>query len=140
MSLSQSLIGLLFLSFGLPSIGCDKSGPAFPSRPPNIDKRAAWAGGADGGVWISCEDKTEVMNILRCSIHGESGSHWRTADFVIRRSVYEDGKAIDNEIERRYTAIDIHQIGFSWYDGKRIKLSNEMVLVVDQSLGVSSSH
>jgi hypothetical protein len=51
---SSSHLALCALVFLVASafVGCEKIED--PKHPPNIDANAQWAGGSDGGHWISC--------------------------------------------------------------------------------------
>ncbi len=80
--------------------------------PAGVSNDAKWAGGADGGVWISCQD-TNTSNEFLCSIFGENGSLWKQHTFRLTES---------SDKPDRTTATDLRNTGYAWYDGQQIKL------------------
>ena len=61
------------------SLGCQPKVEA-PPRPSSAPKDATWAGGANGGAWIRCDQPLESPR-NQCTVHDDAGAHRLTAVF-----------------------------------------------------------
>lgn len=102
----------MFLAAALVSTAC--TGPASPPpRPEGIPAAAVWAGGVDGGSFITCSyDATAGLNI--CAVYN---------DFTGRLEV--EGEF---DISGPTRAPDVGQFAYSGSDGKKIYLKDGSVL------------
>jgi hypothetical protein len=102
------MIILLLIGFGAISSCLRESKPA---RPSNVPKDAKWAGGVDGGGWVTCTSSNENFNV--CTTYGEDG-----ATFGPRRFILEHlGRAATAD-ELRYTYLAEPYIGLE--NGKQL--------------------
>jgi hypothetical protein len=90
--------------------GCYRAYP--PARPESVPSSAVWAGGLDGGGWVSCSNDLRAYNV--CTIYDEEGrtqgpSRYRLKDF--------DRAALPNELH------------YTHCTGKAIGLEGGMELV-----------
>ena len=116
--MNRYLCLLIFIYFF--SFACSTT----PNTPPaGVPKTAQWAGGKDGGVWVACRD-TQSPNDFLCSIYGENGSLWREAHFQYTPDSTQGGITNQTTIK----ADNLSKIGYSWYDGHQIKLSDGNIL------------
>ena len=71
----ESLV--LFIA-ALSAAACnDPATPSPPARAAAVSEVAVWIGGADGGVWIHCQNGSPI----RCSVWAESGEVWSQGEF-----------------------------------------------------------
>ena len=95
---------------------CSEGAKQVPIGVPNTAK---WAGGKDGGVWVVCRETVKAYE-FSCSVFGENGTLWREGNFRLSSSA---GKS------DRTTGMDLANIGYAWYDGHEIQLTDGSKLV-----------
>lgn len=98
-------------------IGCADE----PTRPAGLPADALWAGGADGGSWISCGQTTkEPYAAFNCQCFLESGMLVSEGHFVHAEKTADSFKAVGAPFPR---------IVSEWYNGEVIKLKDGRYLV-----------
>lgn len=97
-----------------------------PPRPASVPTEAVWAGGADGGAWISCTQKTPDSVYFACRIyHDPDGSIWAQGTFVLRRLHWDAQKEAPV-----YAPVPLPvTLDYTAFDGEGIFLTNEQVLI-----------
>jgi hypothetical protein len=93
-------------------LGCYRKFP--PERPASVPSEAVWAGGLDGGSFISCEiDAARNVNI--CTVYDDSAGE-----------VMEHG---DFRLKAEDRAARVEELKYAWADrGGTIGLTDERVL------------
>ena len=85
MARSRPDIGRLIMSAGLAALlsACGTCPP--PERPTGLTAAAHWAGGCDGGVWITCSSEAqEPFTAFSCQVHDHpAGALIATGPFVL---------------------------------------------------------
>lgn len=107
--------GILFILVGL---GCMKRTHE-PPRPKQVPSEAVWAGGADGGSFIACTFD-EKSGSLFCKIYNDFSG------VLVAEGHYNSG--------RLSRPIDTNKLKFSGFDGKRIYLSDGLVLTPESDV------
>lgn len=106
-----------------------------PKRPESVDADAVWAGGVDGGSWVTCKDSGAEENTFRCRVFAEGGGLVTEDVFTLVTATFR-GKAGDPDFEityhsvpQRNSANDLLTTGYSYFDGQAIGLQNHTVLI-----------
>jgi hypothetical protein len=60
---------ILSVAVNVLMIGCYRAYP--PARPEGVPSSAVWAGGLDGGGWVTCSSDLKAYNV--CAIYDEEG-------------------------------------------------------------------
>jgi len=54
-----------------------------PKRPAGVPTAATWAGGADGGAWVQCDQTTkEPYAAFDCTTYYDGGSLWARGHYI----------------------------------------------------------
>lgn len=107
---------------------CDHESSA-RSRPSTVPATAVWAGGADGGAWITCMPLDRKPYRYRCfTYNDQSGSIWAEGEYVLRSAQWNEktkgasfSPVADVPTQLKYTS----------FDGEIIRLAHPLVLVPD---------
>ena len=82
--------------------GCYREYP--PPRPNSVPAAAAWAGGLDGGGWVTCSSNSVEYNV--CTIWDEQGRTRGPARYRLK-----DARRAANAAELNYTYLTGEAIG-----------------------------
>ena len=94
---------------------------AEPPRPAGLPSDASWAGGADGGSWVSCGQTTkEPYAAFDCRLFSENGKLESEGNFVHAEKAATGFKPVGAPFPR---------ISPAWYDGDVIGLEDGRLLV-----------
>jgi len=107
-----------------------------PHRPAGIDEDAVWAGGRDGGVWVSCHSSSQGENVFQCSVFNELGGLLRQQGFRLVEVHVQNSSPPQLRFERIARAVqldEVRQIGFRAYDGEKLSLLNGWALIPEDS-------
>lgn len=114
-----------FCMFFLCMFGCSEPEHPAPEVGPAMPANTVWAGGVDGGAFISCTPIRQDR--YRCKTYHENGMQWSEGEYVIRRSKRNEveKKSDDSAAEAPAT------LEFTGYDGEVIHLTRDLVLLPD---------
>lgn len=104
-SLPGTSVSILVLAVNLLVMSCYRPYP--PSRPAGVPSSAAWAGGWDGGGWVTCSSDAGA-EFNSCTIYDEQGRTHGSAQYRLKdlnraarpgelKYTYVTGKAIGLE-------------------------------------------
>lgn len=95
-----------------------------PTRPSGVDPLAQWAGGADGGFWVACEDIDVKRELFRCRIYHEQGHVFDDSEYALSRDGKTKSITYSSSNQGSTNAEHLRSIGFSSFNGQRIRLAN----------------
>ncbi len=95
------------------------------NRPSSLPTEALWSDGSDGGAWIDCRFTTKEPYVgYDCAVFHDDGKPWADGPFALA----EIGR--DQKINHHLPVFAGGVLSsFNFYDGERIYLSGERVLV-----------
>ena len=83
-------------------MGCYRAYP--PTRPSSVPDTAVWAGGLDGGGWVTCSNDLVEYNV--CTLWDEEGRTPGPAHYALR-----DARRAATMAELKYTYVTGEAIG-----------------------------
>jgi hypothetical protein len=86
---------ILSVTVSVMMIGCYRVYP--PARPGGVPSSAVWAGGLDGGGWVTCSNDFKEYNV--CTIYDEEGWTLGPSRYRLKGS---DRPASPNELHYTY--------------------------------------
>lgn len=98
-----------------------------PKRAAGIPTDAVWAGGADGGRWISCDVKNSEATRYYCRVFNDfNGSEMRSGDYVLKKVRWDD-----DQKKAFYSDVETFQgpLKYNGDDGRAIHLLDSLVLL-----------
>ena len=105
-------------------IGCSAKAP---QRPKGIPLGAVLVRGADGGVWIICNQLRPKENIFQCQVFNDSdGRIWASEQYNLRESIWYSDQQKPSDLP----VIPITQnLKYSGFDGTMIYLQDSLVML-----------
>lgn len=98
-----------------------------PKRPNNVPNSAAWAGGADGGIWICCNPAPQEGIAYNCVTYNDYTGEIESQGLYLLCKIHWDN--INNKANYLYAQTPIMDLQYTGYDGIIIRLKDDFALV-----------
>lgn len=121
-------MGKIVLIICILFVACSKDTTIIPERHPGIPQDAVWAGGSDGGAWISCKRSQNKDKVLCVTYFDHDGSVWSEGQYFFKKSSWNKEK---EEPVYSAPAVGFKSLTYTGYDGEFIYLSDSHVLIPD---------